>query len=133
MTLNRRKATGRGSGPSFVLLTHQMLMSENFRKLTPKAVKLLINIASQYKGKNNGDLAMTWEQMRGFGWTSKQTLYRARNELLKYGFLLVSRQGGKNRCSLYAITWQAVDECYGKLDIKPTAAAPGNWKLCPEN
>lgn len=132
MSSKRARIIGRKESGGFIAFPHRVLTCANFRSLSPKAVKLLVNLASQYRGKNNGDLAMPWELMRSFGWRSKDTLYKARDELIRYGFILLSRQGGKNRCSLYAITWWAVDECQRKLDIPATKTAPGNWKLCPE-
>jgi hypothetical protein len=50
---------------------------------------------------------------------------------LAHGFIEQTRQGGKNQCSLYAVTWLAIDECNGKLDVNPTRAASNLWK--PEN
>ena len=47
----------------------------------------------------------------------------------------VTRQGGKNLCSLYAVAIRAIDECVDKngrsvydAGIKPTHAAPGGWR-----
>jgi hypothetical protein len=42
--------------------------------------------------------------------------------------LAVSRQGGKNQCTLYALTFLAIDDCGGKLDIGETSRAPDDWK-----
>ena len=41
---------------------------------------------------------------------------------------IVSRMGGRNTCSLYALTFQAIDECKGKLDISSSIVASGDWK-----
>ena len=124
----RLRNKGRATTGSFVSLPHGLLKHPSFATLTPRATKLLIDISTQYRGKNNGDLSATLKQMRQRGWNSSDQLQKAKNELINRGLILVSRQGGRNKCSLYAITWQQIDECKGKLDIAPTQIAPHHWK-----
>lgn len=90
-------------------------------------MKLLVDAAKQYNGSNNGDLHAAWSILSGQGWRSKGTLSRAIKELIDKGFIELTRQGGKNRCSLYAITWKPIDECKGKLDVKETRVASNLW------
>ena len=66
--------------------------------------------------------------MKKRGWRSESTLNNARKELLYYGWIVCSRQGGKNQASLYAVTFRSIDECKGKLDIKETVTSLGYWK-----
>jgi len=118
---NRRpNATGRSHGGHFLKLTRTVYGSDNYRKLSARGVKLLIDIAVQYRGTNNGDLQATYSLMKKVGWKSSATLNRALRELLYFGFIEMTRQGGLGRCSLFAITWESIDECDGKLDVKPT-------------
>ena len=56
--------------------------------------------------------------MRQRGWRSSSTLNRARQELVYYGFIELTRQGGLGCCSLYAITWEGIDHCNGKISPK---------------
>lgn len=67
--------------------------------------------------------------MQPRGWRSKATLDKARKELLAAGWLELSRQGGRNRCSLYSVTFYAIDECGGKLDVPPTLTPKSTWRL----
>ena len=124
----RRKAKGRASSGSFVSLPHSVLKHPAFATLTPRATKLLIDLATQYRGKNNGDLSMPLSQMRSRGWNSSDQLQKAKNELIERGFIAVSRQGGRNKCSLYAVTWQPIDDCKGKLDIGASNKPLNIWK-----
>ena len=123
-----RKAKGRASSGSFVSLPHSVLKHPAFATLTPRGTKLLIDLATQYRGKNNGDLSMPLSQMRSRGWNSSDQLQKAKNELIERGFIVVSRQGGRNKCSLYAITWQPIDDCKGKLDIGASNKPLNLWK-----
>jgi len=120
---------GRGKCPPFTKLEHCWAKSPQFYKLSPKAVTLLIHLACSYNGSNNGNLSAAYVLMKPKGWKSKGTLYDALHELQEAGWLRVTRQGGKNRCSLYALTVFAIDECKGIHDAKPTTTPPNDWKI----
>ena len=124
----RLRAKGRSTTGSFLSLPHALLNSTSFSSLSPRATKFLIDIAAQYKGINNGDLCAPLSLMKKRGWNSSDQLFKAKDELIDRGLIMVSRQGGLNQCNLYAITWQPIDECKGKLDIAPTQIAPHHWK-----
>ncbi|GAB3366260.1 hypothetical protein GCM10027431_07970 [Lysobacter rhizosphaerae] len=123
----RRKFKGRTSLP-FIAIPREVLDSSEFGDLSPQATKLLMELSRQFRGNNNGDFSAAWKPLSERGWNSPGTLNRAKKELTETGFALVSRQGGKNRCSLYAMTWWAIDECNGKLDVAPTHAPLNLWK-----
>ncbi|MFK7794610.1 MAG: hypothetical protein AB8B89_04610 [Gammaproteobacteria bacterium] len=125
---DRLKVKGRKISGGFVAFPHDCLNHVNFIILSPYAVKLLVDLYSQYRGKNNGDLCMTWSMMKNRGWRSEATLNKARHELIHYGWITLTRQGGRNAASLYAVTWQSIDECKGKLDARATNVASGAWK-----
>ncbi len=129
MAQSRRRAKGRRDSGSFIAMPHAILESETYARLSAPAVKLMLDLYGQYKGSNNGDLAMAWSMMRKRGWRSKDTLYRARDDLVEKGFVIQTRQGGKHQCSLYAVTWKPIDDCSGKLDCSSTRVALGYWKL----
>ena len=124
----RRLVKGRQTTNSFLGLPHHVLDHDNFRTLSPKATKLLIDIAAQYRGNNNGDLSATLSLMRDRGWNSSDQLEKAKKELIEKDVILVARQGGCNKANLYALTWFPIDECKGKLDVAATTTAPVNWR-----
>ena len=90
----RRRLTGRQTTHSFVRFPHELLNHRNFSTLSPRATKLLIDIASQYNGRNNGDLCAPLSKMRNRGWNSSDQLFKAKKELEGKGLIRVSRQGG---------------------------------------
>ena len=127
MARTRRKIVGRADSGGYLKLPHAVLASPSYRMLSAHAVKLLCDLGSQFKGGNNGDLCATWSLMHARGWKSRDTLGKALAELLHYGMIEQTRQGGLHRCSLYALTWHAIDECKGKLDCPATRVASGKW------
>jgi hypothetical protein len=128
MPPRRNRTTGRSESGSFLGLPHAVLESPNFTLLSAHAVKLLVDLGAAYRGNNNGDLCCTWKLMQRRGWKSRDTLDRARRELLHFGLIELTRQGGMHCPSLYALTWKPIDECKGKLDVAPTRVASGLWR-----
>lgn len=126
MALSREKSKGRKSNGRFAGIPHSVMNHPDYFSLSANAVRLLLEMSRQYNGRNNGDLSAAWALMRPRGWKSETTLSRALHELLDKEFLLRTREGrflnpGK-QCALYALTWQAIDECPGKqLDTSATA------------
>lgn len=131
MTRTRRTMKGRADGGGFIKLPHAVMDSPGYIGLSGSGVKLLADMARQYRGHNNGDLSAAWKIMRVRGWKSRDTLTRALAELLAAGMIEKTRQGGLHLCSLYALTWYAIDECNGKLDVPATRVASGLWKQSP--
>jgi len=127
MARNRSKSTGRGAGYSFVQFQHRMLTDRRFLSLSARACKALFFLAGQYNGKNNGDLTIAWKIAQARGIKGNGNLRIAIQELIEAGFVIQTRQGGRNRCSLFALAWFPIDECAGKLDIPATRTAPDDW------
>ena len=106
----RNRHKGNRYDEPFVGFTRSLLEAPAFVGLSAYAVKLLVDLASQYRGNNNGDLTAAWKIMRGRGWRSEATLNKAKRELLGAGFIFETRKGHRpNVCSLYALTWFFLD------------------------
>lgn len=113
---------------AFLAIPATVLNSHAYARLSPYAVKLLLDLGSQYRGDNNGDLSAAWKLMHPKGWRSEETLAKAKQELLRAGFLIEMRKGRRpNVCSLYALTWQRLDPS-NKYDAGPGAFQFGAWK-----
>ena len=128
MAASRARVKGRRERGAFIAIPKDVLESPQYAQLSAWAVKLLIDIYSQFNGKNNGDLCAAWAPMRKKGWNSRGTLSRAVKELLNAGFIKLTRQGGKHKASLYAVTWKPIDECKGKLEVAETRVPSNEWK-----
>lgn len=111
----------------FVALPFMVLRSQAFFMLSAHAVKLLFDLLAAYNGNNNGDLCAAWKLMQPRGWKSRDTLDKAKAELEAKQFIERTRQGGRNIPTLYAVTFFAIDECGGKLDVKHAGTPSGAW------
>ena len=128
MANNREKIKGRKNCGSFSRMPHQVTNTENYRTLSIKAKALLQDTNARYNGRNNGDIDFTLKTMRKWGWNSNDMIAKAKTELLIKGFIVLTRQGSRNKANLYALTLWAIDECNGKLDRAATTAPLAYWK-----
>jgi len=110
---SRERLKGRKTAGRFSLVPDVVYDSPNYSKLSWPARALLSEVALQYSGHNNGDQTCAYAVHKRRGW-QRSTLQKAAQELEDSGFLIRTRQGGRNRCNLYGLTWQALDECPGK-------------------
>jgi hypothetical protein len=127
--MDRLRVKSRAKSAPFVSIPWAVLDSPNFAKLSHAAVCMLIELARRFTGKNNGDLSATARAREPRGWNSNETITRALRELEHYGFIIRSRQGGRNRCNLYALSWHGVNECGGKLEISASPVPLNDWKI----
>lgn len=108
-SISRQKAKGRRTCRTFTQLPHDVIDHEDFINLSHRATRLLLDLARQYNGYNNGDLCATFSMMKKRGWTSNDQRNKALKELVEKDFIRLTRQGGKNSCNLFAVTWLPVD------------------------
>ncbi|WP_147422377.1 hypothetical protein [Vibrio sp. PID23_8] len=91
-----------------------LVESQSFVDLSTLAKSLLIELAGQYNGRNNGYLSLTRDDLKRRGYNSPNSNQRAIQQLLDANIITRTFEGGicrgKGVCSLYAINWQRVDE-----------------------
>lgn len=126
----RFQKRSRKSEHSYLGIPHYIVRSPEFGALEPWSVKLLIELAGNYNGKNNGDLSAAFSVLKSRGWRSPGTLNGALKRLLAAGWITYTRHGGRNRCALYAVTWWPIDHCEGKfLEVRGETVARHSWKI----
>ena len=106
--------------------------SPDFIGLSAKAIKLLVDMAVQFNGHNNGALTASMAYMKQRGWNSNRALNSALSELLDARMVIRTREGRfrPRIAALYAITWRAIDECQGQyLDVPPTRTPPVKFSI----
>lgn len=135
MARSRRKTKGRSDNPGgFAGIPRVVMDHPDYQNLSGGAVKLLLELARQYRGKNNGDLAAAHSIVHPRGCGAKETVKRAVNELLTASMIIQTREGiftnPGAQCALYALSWVPIDECSGKrLSVAPTATPPRKFSL----
>jgi hypothetical protein len=110
----RNRGKRKEKATNFAGIPRWAVEEDAFKSLSGNAIKLLVLLAYQYKGKNNGDLTITHSVLKEY-FKSNTTMYGARDELYKKGFIDFNAYGGKSfdgrkMSSLYALTWASVDD-----------------------
>jgi hypothetical protein len=114
-------------GKRFVLLPSVVLGSPGYRQAGHAARSLLIDIAMQYTGHNNGKLVACAKYVEPIGWNSNGTVQRALRELQACGLLLETRKGARpNKAAWFALTWYDLDPAQG-LDIDAKLYRRGDY------
>lgn len=132
MSRNKRykDAAEKRDGGQFYAIPHSVLNGAAYISVSCYARSLLFDLIAQYKGDNNGDFCAAYSMMKLRNWKSQHTLLNAKRELLEVGLIEETRKGARpNLASLYAVTWLALDDCKGKLDITPAGFHRGAYKL----
>ena len=118
MSRSYSRVKGRRKAATFSMLPHAVQRCENYLMLSHTGRSLLMDFINQYNGSNNGDLVATFSILKKRGWKSKTTIKKHIDELLYYGFIELTQQGGinvggKKRPNLFALTWLKLDKtCY---------------------
>lgn len=113
----------------YIALPHQVIDSPSYRALGHPARALLIDIARQYSGTNNGRLVACAKYLQPLGWRSNDTVGRALTELKEAGFLVETRMGMRpNRAAWFALAWYSLDDATG-MDIDPKTYRTGGYKI----
>ena len=120
---SNRKKTG-------AWLPNEVLQSQAYKDLSCGTKSVLIALAAQYRGENNGDLSVSVTVLTPYGITSPDTIWRAEKRLRQHRLLKRTRQGMKLRStpSLYALTWWPIDKCDGKIGRLAANVAGNEWR-----
>lgn len=133
MTAKRSRAKGRKESGPFTGIPWVVLDHPDVAGLSGNAFKLLLYLARQFRGRNNGDLSASYSVLKDAGaFNSRDTIQRAKRELIDKGIIVQTREGRFTNpggiCALYALSWIPIHECGGKLDVEPTTKAPRSFK-----
>ena len=110
---SNKRDSGRDAG-GFAALPWSGLDSPAYTHLSHPARSLLIEIARQFSGHNNGRLLASAAYLKKRGWNSSDVITRAKRELLAAGFIHETVKGHRpNRASWYALTWRRLDHLPG--------------------
>lgn len=109
----KRRDTGRDPG-GFVALPWRVLDSAAYMGLSPTAKALLLEVARQFRGDDNGRMLLSRVYMATRGWYSAGVIQQAKTELLAAGLIFQTVMGYRPaKASWYAVTWRKLDKIPG--------------------
>lgn len=133
MSRSRLRAKGRREAGRFAQIPDNVLRSAGFQSLPGGAIRLLLALAAQYNGHNNGDLSAAMTVVRPYGFRSDDTLSNAVAALCQAQLIVRTRSHCRTRdgrrCALYALSWKSINDCPGKgLEVRPTKTPPHTFR-----
>lgn len=108
-----KRDTGRDAG-RFIGLPVSVLDCPGYSALSHTARSLLLEVARQFKGDDNGRMLLSLAYLSGRGWKSPDVIQRAKRQLLDRNFIFETVKGHRpNKASWYAVTWRKLDKLKG--------------------
>ena len=121
-----------GDSKPFAMLPVEVLTSDAARTLPHPAHRVLVSLAAQYVGVNNGSLTFTRRTAIDYGIGNPHTLGASLRELEIRGLIVRTRLGSRipPRSAMFAITWRKIDPANRSYphDATPTVRAPDTWR-----
>ena len=134
--MSRNKKVPETVSGQILAIPRNVKRSEAFKACSPLARALLIELADQHNGGNNGRLHLSYVYMREQGFRSKDQIAKGRDELIARNLITLTRQGGLpvrnggkttfGGASWFALTWLRISNFVG-LDVSPNQYHPGAW------
>jgi len=105
--MSRDRSSKRTKGDNFALLPRQLIYHPAVSTLTGTAFRVLVLLASQHTGHNNGALGLTHKQAVAGGISTKASLYNALRELQRRQIIEITFPSSKipSRPTMYALSW----------------------------
>ena len=123
--MSRGQGKKRQPSRRFIGIPYDVIEHPDFFRANPRCLKLIIYLLRQYNGRNNGDLSVAFSQLKKLGFNSTETIRASVEECIERGLIIRTReakfQNPNSTCALYGVTWLGIDECGGKLEVKPSS------------
>lgn len=110
--MTHHRAGRRKSGDRYAMVPLPVLRSTAVTTLTHAQFRVMVLLAAEYSGKNNGAVGITETQARDAGIGSDNTLYSALHELERRGLIQMTHPASRvpPRPTMYALTWRPIDD-----------------------
>jgi hypothetical protein len=132
--MSRRHAKRTSRGGRFARLPLSVLKTPAVTTLSHAEFRVLVLLAAQYTGYNNGDLGITRSQAAEQGIGSDHTLYGALRNLEARGLIDQTYRASRvpPRPAKYAISWESVDDTEWSSSVRLPTHAYRDWQAPPK-
>ena len=129
--MTRRHPKRNTKSKRFAMLPHSVLGTEAVISLPHSAFRLLVILAAQYNGRNNGGLGLGKNQAEVQG-IARNTLYRGLATLEERGLIEQTYPASRvpPRPTMYALNWLAADDTDWSTATRTPAHTYKSWS-CP--
>ena len=127
----RSKKQPEAPSGGFFALPHGVLDSDAWKRCSPPARALLMELCRQHNGRNNGHLHLSRSWIESRGWNRPATVRKLKDELISMRLIVQTRHGGLNNGShWFALTWLTISN-FADLDVTSSDYHPGAYLLPP--
>ena len=134
--LRLHKGRSGGDAETFAKLPDEVLRSDAHRTLPHPARSVLVALAAQYRGYNNGSLTLTRDTALEYGITNPYAIDESLRELEARDLILETRPGTRPlgtlraRSAMFALIWAKIDprQPDDPHDATPTIHARDTWR-----
>jgi hypothetical protein len=123
MTRKQNKKGRSTKGGQFIAIPYLMARSDAWRSLTPRSIKVYLELRTRYHGGNNGQLTLSLQEAATLLEMGKSTVQQAFNELVEKGFIVRVKAG--HWYGRKAAEWAVTNE---RLDGYPATNAWQRWR-----
>lgn len=114
MSRRKRYSTSVRDPGGFIAIPWSVLDSPAYLGLSHPAKALLLELARQFHGDDNGRMLLSRKYLAARGWKSADVIQRAKNELMEAGLIYETVMGMRpNKAAWYAVTWLSLDRLDG--------------------
>jgi hypothetical protein len=124
----------KSSGKRFAMLPRELLTHCSVTTLEHAGFRVLVLLAAEYRGSNNGAIGVTRDQAKAHAGLSKNTLYDALKVLKARGLIELTFPGSKVPPSpaMYALNWLPLNDTEHTIKTRVASHEYRNWTL-PKN
>ena len=128
----RNVDTGREPG-AFITIPRSVLESAAYQSLSANARSLLLEVALQCHGDDNGRLLLSRAFLAGRGFSSSDMIFRGKAELLAASLIFETVKGHRpNKASWFAITWRNLNKSPNYDHGAEAAFERGSYRRTPQ-
>ena len=128
--MSRRHPRRKTTPGRFAMLPLTVLDTAAVKTLSHAAFRILVLMAAQYNGGNNGALGITRIQAAVNGIGSHHTLYSALRTLEERGLIEQTYPASRvpPRPTMYALTWRSIDDTSWSRSTRIAAHTYRDWQ-----
>lgn len=107
-SLSRRRRRSRSGGLQHIGVERRTIHGEAWKALIPPAKIFYIHLKARYNGSNNGEIKLSYADMRGVkGCSSNDSITKAIKELETKEWIVITKKGGLYRYeNLFKLTFK---------------------------
>ena len=127
--MSSKKKRPSGAAKQFAMVPLDVLEHPAVATLHHGAFRIMVLLAGQYRGHNNGALGLTEDQAKKGGIGSDNTLYKSLEVLAERGIIEQTYPSSRvpPRPAMFALSWKPIDETKWSTETRTPSFSFRSW------